>query len=638
MLEAIRNNTNSIFVKALLVLIVGSFALWGIGDMFRGGGQQDVAKVGDDMITDTQLSMALQDDISRFQQMFGGQIPDIFRQTLEQQVLERLINQHLLEQEAARLGIHVPVTHILERIGNDALFQEDGVFSKDRFAEVLRFNGMTEADYVHTVQQQIATGELIDLFTNQPFALDAQARLIHHYQNEARTFSYITIGTQDIPPIQDPSETDLIAYYDTHDELFSAPEYRRFKLITLSRMDVINNLDISDESMRAYYDDNQDLYTLPERARIEQIILPDVATAMEVRAELMDNATLADIHAKQATVPATWTDLGEVSAGDLPAGAQEVIDATAVGNVSMPSESAFGVHLYRVAERFPATIKPFEDVKDTIQQDVITNQLDQMMYDMSVVLEDAFAAGSTLEEAANASELTIQTIGMIDAEGLQPDGTALPLPFDEPEFLEYAFSLEQGDEPELRLSQNRTYYALSLESVTPSRSRALDEVRGTVIQSWKKAETERLLLEQAQDIASQAASGIALGTIAANWELANPTRTTVTRNTANASEGEDADDNIKQSIAPAIFTLAPEETTNAVMTEGGGYVIARLHEITPAEEPDDAAIQSIVSDLLPQYHRELLDLYTRHLRSRYGVEIYRSYNQQPAASLADMPL
>jgi peptidyl-prolyl cis-trans isomerase D len=57
MLNALRKQAGSWVVKALLLILVLSFAIWGVGDIFYGNPQQaTVAEVGDAEITANELN------------------------------------------------------------------------------------------------------------------------------------------------------------------------------------------------------------------------------------------------------------------------------------------------------------------------------------------------------------------------------------------------------------------------------------------------------------------------------------------------------------------------------------------------------------------------------------------------------
>ena len=69
--------------------------------------------------------------------------PALLRPEVRVAILEGLIQQRLLRQEALRVGLGVSDVQLVEMIQNIDLFQEDGNFSKQRYEEWLRSQGMS---------------------------------------------------------------------------------------------------------------------------------------------------------------------------------------------------------------------------------------------------------------------------------------------------------------------------------------------------------------------------------------------------------------------------------------------------------------------------------------------------------------
>src|SRR3546814_18214933 len=91
-----RNIIVKLVTVVLFSLLILSFAVWGIGDIFRGGGQaQVVAQVGDTVIEQRAFSRELSDEINTLSRRLGVQL------TMEQarsfgvppQVLQRIITR-----------------------------------------------------------------------------------------------------------------------------------------------------------------------------------------------------------------------------------------------------------------------------------------------------------------------------------------------------------------------------------------------------------------------------------------------------------------------------------------------------------------------------------------------------------------
>ena len=66
MMEALRRGAASWVAKILLGLLIVSFAVWGIADVFTGYGQRSLARVGKTEISADEFQNALQTEINPF--------------------------------------------------------------------------------------------------------------------------------------------------------------------------------------------------------------------------------------------------------------------------------------------------------------------------------------------------------------------------------------------------------------------------------------------------------------------------------------------------------------------------------------------------------------------------------------------
>src|SRR6266481_1892512 len=107
MLQAIRSKAGSLVVKILFALLIVSFGVWGIGDIFRerSAAETTVASVGDIKIQADELQNAVRQEMDRMRPVFGGNF------TLEQAkqfglvgaALERIVAGDLMDLEQRRL-------------------------------------------------------------------------------------------------------------------------------------------------------------------------------------------------------------------------------------------------------------------------------------------------------------------------------------------------------------------------------------------------------------------------------------------------------------------------------------------------------------------------------------------------------
>ena len=95
MLDSMRGLAKGFISKALMLFLVLTFAVWGAGDIVRGGGSNYVAKVGNERISP---SVFLADQRNMQQSLEAMGVKDINPQALGNEILRRMVQQKLISQ------------------------------------------------------------------------------------------------------------------------------------------------------------------------------------------------------------------------------------------------------------------------------------------------------------------------------------------------------------------------------------------------------------------------------------------------------------------------------------------------------------------------------------------------------------
>ena len=125
-LETLRKGAGRTFGMILMGMLVFSFAIWGIADIFRGYGSQTLIKVGDTEITPQEYSRA-QRDVLRVMSSDAGHtlsVQEAREAGLENRVLERLIGGAAVDTHAKSLHLGVSDEALLQGIMKDPAFQD----------------------------------------------------------------------------------------------------------------------------------------------------------------------------------------------------------------------------------------------------------------------------------------------------------------------------------------------------------------------------------------------------------------------------------------------------------------------------------------------------------------------------------
>src|SRR5512135_2081750 len=108
MLEVIRERAQGWLAKLILTLITVPFALWGVDSYIRHMGKETaVAKVDGQDISKQEFDRVIKQQQERLRAMMGSAYDPALldRPEVRQSVVDNLVNEHLLAQQAAKIGL-----------------------------------------------------------------------------------------------------------------------------------------------------------------------------------------------------------------------------------------------------------------------------------------------------------------------------------------------------------------------------------------------------------------------------------------------------------------------------------------------------------------------------------------------------
>ena len=189
MLNALRKQAGSWVVKALLMLLVASFAIWGIGDVFYGSSQNPaVATVGESEISATELANAFNRSLRNLQERVGGQLSreQAIQLGVMQQALQDLIAQRLLDLRARDMGLAVTDATLRGLVTSDPMFQAAGSFDRARFEQLLMASGLNEDDYLASLRQDVMRSALSNGVAGAAVVPQTLVDAMYRHRNEQR--------------------------------------------------------------------------------------------------------------------------------------------------------------------------------------------------------------------------------------------------------------------------------------------------------------------------------------------------------------------------------------------------------------------------------------------------------------------
>lgn len=606
----------------LFGLLIASFAIWGIGDIFRGGTRLGtVAEVGDVEIGEIAFQRDLSRDLTRLRQRFGGQF-DVEQARaigLVDQTLQQAVTRALFDQQAADLGLIVSEATIKERILEEPAFRNAlGDFEQVLFFEILSRNNLTEAQFIESLTRDINRQQILGAVEDAAAAPGTLAEAVYRYRKEARVAETVTVAAADLPDLPEPTEEDLLSVHEAQKGRFQTPEYRGFTLIHLKTDDYLPSDPPGEEALRAEFESRRDEFRQPETRTVRQIVLPDQAAADQAVAALAEGKTLDEV--SQDILGRAPVDLGATSRDDLAGQFPELAEAAFAldaGTTSKPVQTPFGWHIVEVTAIEPGREPDFEAEREELAEELRQRAAVDAMIELANDLDEELASEASLEEAAELLDLQLLKVAALDRQGRDPEGRELDNLPPAGDLTGVLFQTAPGQTSLLAETDDGGYFALRVDEIRPPADRPLAEVRDEVVALWRARELDRLAGAKAEELAQRVRDGEDLAAVAESAGLSVETSEPVTRETA-----EDFQNPLRE-LAAMVFEIDEGEVANGPAP--GGYVIARLAEIRPADPAaDPEGLAEISEELAQSLQGSLVQGYIDTLRVDYGVTVNQS--------------
>ena len=635
MLEAIRSGVGSWIVKLFLGLLIASFAVWGIGDTFRTTINDSVASVGNAEIPGSVFAAEFNRQLRVMQSRFGADLDTqaALRLGLADNVLNRMVARLAFDLDARRNGLRISDRKVKQDIQSNDSFKNDfGDFDRFRFNQLLQAIGMTEAQFIENTRADIAREQLMNGLTVGARASLELARLLYRYRFEIRAADYFTIPASSITGLPAPDDETLARFHKEHAQDFMAPEYRKLSFVMVGAADLAPEIEISEDDLRAEYEARKYEFGREEHRTVDQIVFTSSEQAKTARAGLIKGEDFAA--AAAAAGAGKDVSLGEVTRKELVGivgeEAAAAIFALKEGTISEPVETAFGWHLFRVTKITPATIPPFEKVRDKVRLNLAKEHATDALYKLANQLDDELASGATLEEVAQRAGLVVHTVAAVDASGRDPAGLEVPGLPKTAEFLDAAFKNDVGDDLYLEETKDGSYFLVRVDEITPAALRPLAEIRDKVVARWTTGQRDKA----ARTRTEEAVRGLKLGGDFA--ALAERFGTKSGHIKALKRDGSGAPSVMSRDVINKLFSV--DSSVDSGVTFGpraghDGYVVAKLTKVVPGDPDNDpnglAALrrslrQGIGDNILEEYQARLFDEFGTKVNRKLMMALFQN--------------
>jgi peptidyl-prolyl cis-trans isomerase D len=619
MLRGIHSATRNWLGRAITGLILGliaiSFAVWGIGDIFRGFGQSTVAKVGRTEITVEQFRQLYTDRQQQLTRQFGRALSaeQLRALGLHRQLLAQLIAETALDEEARRLRLSVSDAMVADRIRTDPNFRGfNGQFDQARFQALIRQAGYTEQRYVSEQRKLILRRQIAGTLSDGLQIPATAVQVQHRYNNEQRTIQYVLLDAKQAGDVETPTPEVLSKYFDERKSVFRAPEYRKIEVVTLTPGEIATWTQISDDDLKKAYEERRTNFATPERRELQQIVFPNADEA-KAAAEQLAKGTSFEQLAAERKISEKDLNLGLLAkSAILDKAVADAAFALPAGGVSAPIEGRFGWSLVRAIKIEPGKERPFDEVAAELKKELALERARAQLASLHDKFEDERGAGAPLADIAKKLNLPTRVIEAVDRAGRTPDGapvTGFPQGVD---VVSNAFNADVGNENDALSVPGGGYVWYEVLDVTPSRERTLDEVKDRVIERWRQEQIGARIRAKATELADKLKGG--------GNETALPEG--LTWQTASGLKRDRTVEGVPARALGEIFALPKGAIGSSEGDNPAQWVVFRLTDITvPPLDMQSAEAKKIEDGLRTAYAEDIIAQYVGRLQTEFGATI-----------------
>lgn len=619
----------SIMAVVMGVLIV-SFGIWGIADIFRGFGQSTLAKVGHTEISANEFRQLYTDRLQQIGRQFGRPLTMDQARNLgfDRQVLQQTLAEAALDEEARQLGLGQSDAETMRVIYSDPNFKGvGGGFDPQRFQAIIRQFGFTEARYLADQRRVSLRRQLAGSISAGIEPSKTLLEALSHFQNEQRSIDYVRLGEAQAGTIDPPSPEALAGYFDEHKAQFRAPEYRKVVYVAVTPEDIGKWSDVSDDDAKKRFEQRKDKLGTPEKREVSQIVFPSVEEAQAARERIASGLSFDDL-AKERKLAASDVDLGMVAKSGIldPAIAAAAFSLTS-GEVSQPVKGEFGVALVKVGAIQPAVEPDYASVAPDLKKEIATERARTEVATLRDKMEDERGGGASVTEAAQKLGLKAVTIDNVDRSGQTPNGQRANIP---PglDLAAQAFSSDVGVDND-PISYKGGYVWYDVLGITPPRDRTLDEVKDKVEARWHADQIATRLRTKADDLVQKLNQGGNLADEAASIG--------VKVETAAGFKREDSPPGIPAGVVTAAFRTAKDGYGQTPGTGGSEWIVYRVTNVSvPPVDLASDEMKKLKETLVRGLGDEQLAEYVATLEKNIGTSINEAaFAQVTGASNGD---
>lgn len=501
MLELMRRGVKTWVAKILLALLIASFAVWGIGDIFTGSANSTVGVVGDTKVDAERFARTIrrQQVQMTMQRRQAVSLADMRAAGLDRQTLGTLLREAAYTEELGALGLGVSSEEVARMIRtNPAFINSQGAFDPSRYAERLGQSGFSPTEF-ETASRGLLGQSILSGAVRVGGAPNGVAEIIAKWQGETRGITTLALLPETAEEPETPADSVLQTFFEADGDPFREPERRWGSYLRLNVADFVKDVEVTDAEVEADYTARIDSFTTQPSRTVEQIVFRDETAAKAAATRIAEaGVSFAEIAAEQ-NVSVANLSLGEVGKGALPADVEKAVFSVTEPGITGPVKVLDGYALLNVTAVVVGGVTPLKDAAKDVAKALAERKAVGLVRQKATEIDEIRAGGATLAEIS-------EKIGvpLVKFAGLGTDNTILegemPTLAADPRFIEEVRSSAVGDERDVVELTSGGYVLVLVDRIAEAHLPEFEAVKDKVLAAWKADQRLQALETKATEL------------------------------------------------------------------------------------------------------------------------------------------
>jgi peptidyl-prolyl cis-trans isomerase D len=478
----------------------------------RGPGDGAVASVNGEEIPAERFRRSYQSYVEFYRQIYKDRLTTEMAERLgiSQQVINDLVQEALVVQQARREGVTVTDDELRARIQQVRAFHDAGGFSRERYLAVLRQVRIDPAAFEADQRREMVRRRMEGLVKDGVKLSPDELQQAYGFRKDRVRAAWASVETAPLMAGVTVADGELEPYVKSHQAQLTRPERRKIQYVLVSTKTFAEP--VTDAAAEAYYTEHPAEFEKPRRLRAAHILVrvppvggSDAENASKAKVEDVlkrarageDFAKLAREASEDTATAAQGGDLGFVGPGEMVPQFEQAVFALKKGELSSaPVRTPFGYHAIKVMDVQEGGRPPYKEVAPKIKEKLLAERSDRAAAAKADQIRGPLQAAKDFGAEAKGLGMEARAATVARGDGLEGIGR-------DPALEEAVFGLASGGVSTPHKTAGG-YAVVKVAEILPSGVPPLSEIRNDVIEAIKRERAAALAMEKAKLLAGTA--------------------------------------------------------------------------------------------------------------------------------------